>query len=86
MERLGIDTLEPIVDTQPLYKALAQLASFKWLPKYTQRFMVKKLRTDIKLTQRALKDAEKRLNEFSPPPPKKRRKKKYTPGAAIDPR
>lgn len=71
---LSVKVVEPIVDTMPLYEALAGVTSKGFLLKYQREFMVKKLRADIKSAQMALKDAEKRLNEFSPPPPKKRRK------------
>jgi len=76
MANLGINTIEPVVDTQPLWNALVQVTSMKFLPKYVREFTVKKLRADIKAAQKALKEAERRLDEFSPPPPRKRRVKK----------
>jgi len=75
MPTLGINTIEPVVDTQPLWNALVQVTSMNFLPKYVREFTVKKLRADIKAAQKALKEAERRLDEFSPPPPKKRRKR-----------
>jgi hypothetical protein len=70
---LSVKVVEPIVDTMPLYEALAAVTTKGFLLKYQQEFMVKKLRADIKSAQRALKGAQRRLDGFSPPPKRKRK-------------
>ncbi len=71
---MKIDTLESMLDTRPLYEALAELSSYNdIMPKSTRRFLIARMRYSIRSLRSTLRHVEERLDETAPRKPRKLR-------------